>query len=93
MVYLFLLPSPKLTFLMISFVDASNSSTPPLSNAFIPLSPISSICPSDLLCSPTDIQHLISQLPSRTSTGPDGIFATMLKKYSPFYVRTSYNNF
>ena len=69
----------KANFLSDFFCRCFNSSTPPLSNANIPLSPISSICPPDLLCSPTDIQHLISQLPSRTSSGPDGISATMLK--------------
>ena len=72
-------PTSKANFLNDFFCRRFSSSTPPLSNANISLSPISSICPPDLLCSPTDIQHLISHLPSRTSSGPDGISATMLK--------------
>ena len=59
------------------FSQCFNSSVPPLSLSDIfPHSPTD--CPSDL-CTPENIIQLISQLPTHTSTGPDGISSKMLK--------------
>ena len=60
------------------FSQCFNSSVPPLSLSDIfPHSPTD--CPSDLLCTFENIIQLISQLPTHTSTGPDGISSKMLK--------------
>ena len=67
------IPTSKANFLNDFFCRCFNSSIPLLSNANIPLSPISSICCLDLLCSPILI-YSISFLNYHA------------KKYSPFYI-------
>ena len=59
------------------FSTCFNSSTPPLSPS--PSSLPSSSCPPGLMCTEDEISHLLLNLPSDTSTGPDGISARMLK--------------
>ena len=62
------------------FSSCFNSSTPPLSP--IPPSSPPLPCPAELLCSENGIRHLISKLPSKTASGPDGISSWMLKATS-----------
>ena len=63
------------------FSQFFNSSVPPLSLSDI-FSHSTTDCPSDLLCTLENIIQLISQLPTHTSTGPDGISSKMLKATS-----------
>ena len=60
------------------FSQCFNSSVPPLSLSDI-FSHSPADCPSDLLCTPENIIQLISQLPTHTSTGLDGISSKTLK--------------
>ena len=60
------------------FSQCFNSSVPSLSLSDI-LPHFLTDCPSDLLCTPENIIQLISQSPSHTSSGPDGISSKMLK--------------
>ena len=60
------------------FSQCFNSSVSPLSLSEI-FPHFQMDCPSDLLCTPENNMQLISQLPSHTSTGPDGISSKMLK--------------
>ena len=62
------------------FTSCFNSSAPPLS----PIPPFSPLlpCPDELLCTNDSIRCLISKLPLKTATGPDGISSWMLKATS-----------
>ena len=58
------------------FCNCFNLSVPPLSTA----SGSSEECPSHLLCSNIEVAKFLLQIPSNTSTGPDGISAHTLRE-------------
>ena len=62
------------------FISCLNKSALPLNP--IPPSTPSFPCPSSFLCSESVIISLISHLPSKTASGPDGISSWMLKSTS-----------
>ena len=62
------------------FVSNFNTAIAPLSESpEIPILP-SSEFPYDLLCSVTEVTHLLQALDTKKATGPDGIAAVMLKE-------------
>ena len=68
---------PKTTALIIFFTHSFNPCTSSplcLSHSLTFIDP-----PPDLLCTPEQVLHLIHQLPTDTSPGPDGISSKMLK--------------
>ena len=61
------------------FISCFNTSAPHLN----PIPPYPNIsCPNSFLCSESNIISLISYLPSKTASGPDGISSWMLKSTS-----------
>ena len=59
-----------------AFCSFFNACCPPLSD---PPTPNTSTCPPEFLCSPSEIYHLIHNLPSVTACGLDGIPSKFLK--------------
>ena len=59
-----------------NMINCFNLSVPPLYTA----STFSEECPSHLLCSNIEVAKLLLQIPSNTSTGPDGISAHTLRE-------------
>ena len=61
------------------FCNCFNLSVPPLSTVSKDSHPFEN-CPSYLLCSKVKVAKLLLQIPFKTSTGPDGISARMLRE-------------